>query len=429
MTTLFTNIKGLVGAYTTNKVPSILAGADQAQLPVIHDAWLLVTDGVIAGFGSMADGYHHHAAAMAHTTEVIDASGQFLLPGFVDSHTHLVFAGSREAEFEMRIQGLTYQQIAEKGGGILNSARAMASATEDELLEAAAYRLASLVKKGTVAIEIKSGYGLSYEAERKMLRVARRLAQLFPITIKTTFLGAHAVPKSYPDSDAYLADVLEWLPRLHAEGLVDYVDVFCEDRYFSPTQADAIMKAGAALGLPAKIHGNQLAVSGGVQVAVANGALTVDHLEQITDVEIEVLKGGKTLPVLLPGCSFFIGIPYGPARRLLDAGLPVVLASDYNPGSCPSGNIPFLLSLATTQLKMSTAEAINAVTVNGAAALELNQSHGSIAVGRPANLILTAPMPSLSFLPYAFGQGAELIDKVMLNGEWFNEADVLAQLG
>lgn len=388
------------------------------QLSILPNAWLLIEEDKIAAIGTMDQGYSHHAASLSHVTEVVDAHGCYVFPGFIDSHTHLVHAGTRESEFEDRIRGLSYQDIANKGGGILNSAQKLQHATEDELYQEAAQRLEAVIKMGTTALEIKSGYGLSYEAERKMLIVIKRLKQNYPISIKATFLGAHAVPRSYPSKDAYFQDVLSWLPELHAQGLVDYVDIFCEQNYFSPEQASTLMLLATSLGLKSKIHANQLAVSGGVQAAVHAGALSADHLEQIGEEEILALQSGHTLPVLLPGCSFFLGIPYAPARKLINANLPVVIASDYNPGSCPSANPHFLLSLACTQLRMTPAEAINALTINAAAALELSDQ-GAIAPGNRASLWLSNQMPSVAYLPYSFGSGASMVDRVMINGQWW----------
>ncbi len=413
---LITNLKGIIGAYG-GSVPRLLKGADQDQIPILTDAWLHIKDGKVAEMGKMQDGLPTETSL---NREVHDGTGRWAFPGFVDSHTHLVFAGSREAEFEDRIRGLTYQEIAARGGGILNSAAKLQATPEDDLYLAACARLDQVIRMGTTAIEIKSGYGLTLADELKMLRVIRRLADNFPIRIKATFLGAHAVPRSFPDRATYLKDVLSWIPIVAAEGLADYVDIFCEANYFTIQDAAAVIETGAKHGLRAKIHGNQLAISGGVQVAVNHGALSVDHLEQIGEEEIESLKLGHTLPVLLPGCSFFIGIPYAPARKLLNAGLPVVIASDYNPGSCPSGNMPLLWSLACTQLRMTPAEAINAMTLNAAAALELEDSHGSITLGRPANLWLSAPIPSWQFLPYHYGTGAQMVERVMVDGAWYN---------
>lgn len=410
---LITNLAGIVGCYKQGHKPERLAGKALDQIPVVESGWITIADGQIADFGTM------DACPDQQGYQIVDATGQWAFPGFQDSHTHLVFAGTRVGEFEDRIRGLTYQQIAAKGGGILNSAARLADTEEDELYHQSAKRLDQVIRMGTTTIEIKSGYGLSLDAELKMLRVIKRLKDTFPITIKATYLGAHAVPKHYNSKADYLNDVLDWMDEVASHQLADFVDIFCEQNYFSVEDARSIIRKGHQLGLRAKIHGNQLAVSGGVQVAVTEGALSVDHLEQITEEEIRVLKTGQTMPVLLPGCSYFINIPYAPARQLIDADLPVVLATDYNPGSCPSGNVPFLLSLACTQLRMTPAEALNAVTINGAAALGLEKTHGGITVGQQADLWLSKPMPGWQNLMYDFGIGAQLVDRVMVNGQWY----------
>jgi imidazolonepropionase len=408
---LISNLQGIIGVYN-NTPPKLLSGAAMDHLPVLNNAWILIRGGKVEDYGPMS------TLPASIDAEWVDGAGRWLFPGFIDSHTHLVFAASREKEFEARIRGLSYQEIANQGGGILNSAKRLQETPEEVLYEDAAQRLDQLVRMGTTAIEIKSGYGLTLAAELKMLRVIQQLKNNFPVEIKSTFLGAHAVPKSYLDRSAYLADVLSWIPTIAQEGLSDYIDVFCETNYFSPDDAIAIIKAGAEHGLKAKIHANQLAISGGVQVGVNYNALTVDHLEQIGDSEIEALKSGTCLPVLLPGCSFFLGIPYAPARKLIDAGLGFAIASDYNPGTCPSGNMPFLLSLACTQLKLTPAEAFNATTINAAAALELTA--GTICKQQDADLWLSTTLPSWECVPYYFGNGNNLVDRVMVKGQWYN---------
>jgi imidazolonepropionase len=342
-----------------------------------------------------------------------------VLPSFVDSHTHLVYAASREQEFVDRIKGLTYEEISARGGGILNSAKKMQDADEDYLFETALQRLQEVIHLGTGAIEIKSGYGLSLESELKMLRVIRRLKETQPIDIKATFLGAHSIPMQYrSDRKAYMDIVLnEMLPRVVEEGLADYIDVFCEKVAFSVEETKAVLEAGQKYGLPAKIHTNQFFSLGGIEAAVAYGAKSVDHLEVVNDNEIAALKESDTIAALLPSAPFFLNQGhYPPARKLLEAGIPVALASDYNPGTTPSGNMPFVLSLACINLRMLPIEAINAATINGAAAIDLSERCGSLHVGKDANLFISHPIPSIDFLPYAFG--SNLVDRVMLKGSW-----------
>lgn len=409
-TLLIRNIKGLVQA---ERQPRLEArGAAMAELPVLEHAFLLAENGLIRDFGPMSD-------CPESADETLDATGRFVFPGWCDSHTHLIFAASREGEFVQRIRGVSYEEIARQGGGILNSARRLQDCPEDELLESAWGRLQEVIALGTAAIEIKSGYGLSTESELKMLRVARRLRDISPIPIKTTFLGAHALPAAYKTNRAAYLDLLvqEMLPRIAEEGLADYCDVFCERGFFTVEETDRILKAAWTYGLKPKIHANQLDYSGGVQVGVANNAVSVDHLEHCGDAEIEALRRSQTMPTLLPSCSFFIGIPYAPARRLIEAGLPVALASDYNPGSTPSGNMQFVVSLACIQMKMLPEEAIQAATLNGARAMELERTVGTITPGKIAHFFITKPMPSLAFLPYSFG--SQLIESVVLNGELY----------
>ncbi|HNB80655.1 MAG TPA: imidazolonepropionase [Chitinophagaceae bacterium] len=392
--------------------PERIKGKDMRHLPVMENAWLLVEDGIIHSFGSMQQ------VPDVHSDLEIDAKNGWLLPAWCDSHTHLVFAHSREHEFVDRIHGLSYEEIARRGGGILNSAKRLHDCPETELFEKAWQRLDEVRQTGTGAIEIKSGYGLYPEAELKMLRVIRNLKEKSDLDIKATFLAAHAYPIEYRENhEAYLKIVLEeTLPRVADEGLADYIDVFCEKGFFSVEETDRILEAGSRYGLKAKIHANQLYNSGGVQVGVKHQAISVDHLETMDDAEIDCLLGSNTIPTLLPGAAFFLAMHYQPARKLIDAGLPVALASDYNPGSCPSGNMNLILTLACTQMKMTPEEAIHACTINGAAAMELSHRLGSLAVGMQANLLLTKPIPSLAYLPYAFG--VNVIDKVMLKGKF-----------
>jgi imidazolonepropionase len=380
------------------------------DLPVINDAWLLAENGRIAAFGTMAE-------CPGRADTMLDATGRFVFPSWCDSHTHIVFAATREEEFVDRIRGLSYEEIARRGGGILNSARKMQAATEDDLLAGARERLQEVISMGTGAIEIKSGYGLTPESELKMLRVIRRLRDESPIPVKATFLGAHAVPLEYKDRrNDYISLIInEMLPEVAGEGLADYCDVFCDKGFFTPEETDKILKSAATYGLKAKIHANELGITGGVQVGVANGALSVDHLEYTGREEIEALRNSNTIPVLLPNCAFFLGIPYPDARGMIDAGLQVALASDFNPGSAPSGNMPFVVSLACIRMKMMPEEAINAATIVGARAMELEKEMGTLAVGKRANLWISRPMNTLAVLPYHFG--SNLVEKVILNGQ------------
>lgn len=405
---LIRNIKCLVQAET--KLRSVVKGADMADLPVLNDAFLLIENERIASFGPMSK-------CPDRADKVLDVSDRMVLPCWCDSHTHIVFAASREEEFVDRIRGLSYEEIARRGGGILNSARRLREVPEDVLFESAWRRLQEVIGYGTGAIEIKSGYGLTLESEIKMLRVIRRLKAASPIPVKATFLGAHAVPVEYKDRrEAYIDLVInKMLPLVAEEGLAEYCDVFCDKGFFTPEETAQIMEAGWRYGLKPKIHANELGYTGGVQAGVAGKAVSVDHLEYTGDAEIETLKQSETLPTLLPSCAFFLGIPYAPARKMIDAGLPVVLATDYNPGSSPSGKMPFVISLACIKMKMSPEEAINAATINGACAMELEQEYGSIAVGKVANLIISEPIPSLAYIPYAFG--SKVVERVVLQGK------------
>lgn len=405
---LIRNIKSLVQAEVIPR--SVVKGADMAALPVVNDAFLLIEHERIAAFGPMSQ-----CPERADTT--LDASGRMVFPGWCDSHTHLVYAASREEEFVDRIRGLSYEEIARRGGGILNSARRLRETPEDILFKDAWARLQEVIGYGTGAIEIKSGYGLSLESELTMLRVVRRLKERSPIPVKATFLGAHAVPMEYKERRGAYIDLIvnEMLPQIAAEGLADYCDVFCDKGFFTPEETEQILKAGWKHGLKPKIHANELGYTGGVQVGVANKAVSVDHLEYTGDAEIEVLSKSDTLPALLPSCAFFLGIPYPPARKMMDAGLPVVLATDYNPGSSPSGKMPFVISLACIQMKMLPEEAINAATINGARAMELESEYGSIAVGKMANVFISSPIPSFAYLPYSFG--SNLVETVVLRGK------------
>jgi imidazolonepropionase len=403
---LINNIRGLVQVREATLAP--IAGAAMAELPSIHNAYLYIKDGRIAGYGAM----DQQPALQADQT--IDATGRFVFPSFVDSHTHLVFAASREEEFVLKIKGVTYAEIAAKGGGILNSARRLRQMSEDELFERSLPRALEIIKTGTGAVEIKSGYGLTTHDELKMLRVARRIGSETPLTVRTTFLGAHAVPTGMTKEDYVKLVIEEMIPAVAEARLADYTDVFCEEGFFSVMDTERISEAGKRYGLKPRIHANQLHNSGGVQIGVKTGALSVDHLEQIGDAEIAALKNSSVMPTALPGAAFFLGLSFPPARRMLDAGLPLAIASDYNPGSAPSGNMPLMVALSCIRMKLTPEEAINAATINTAAALELLPTHGSITIGKPANVFITHPIPSVAFLPYAFG--STLIDTVILNG-------------
>lgn len=412
MRTLIRNIKKLYGITETSLTKK--SGAEMQQFSFIENAWLLIENKRILDFGTMPEAGQQQPAM--DTDKVIDASGKMVLPAFVDSHTHLVFPASREEEFVMKIQGKSYEEIAAAGGGILNSANKLALTGEDALFDSAVNRLQEVIAKGTGALEIKSGYGLSLEGELKMLRVIKKLKEISPTPIRATFLGAHAIPTAFKnDRQGYINQLLnEMLPNIAAEGLADFIDVFCEKGFFSPEETLQIIEAGAKYDLPAKIHANQMGLSGGVQAAVAGNALSADHLEHLSEVEINLLKNARTMPVALPNCSLFLRMPYTPARAIIQAGLPLALASDYNPGSAPSGDMRMVISLACIQMKMMPEEAFNAATINGAYALNWSHDLGSITKGKLANLIITKPIPSLQWIPYAFT--SEWIDKVMING-------------
>jgi len=388
-----------------------LKGKHLSQLPSLENAYLYAENGVIKQFGP------DHECTIDRADEVIDCSGKMVLPAFCDSHTHLVFAAWRENEFVDRINGLTYEEIANRGGGILNSAARLQSTSEEQLFEQALERLHEVIRMGTGAIEIKSGYGLTVEAELKMLRVIRRLREQNIIPVKASFLGAHAMPAEYKmNRPGYIKLLTEtMLPQIAAEGLADYVDVFCDRGFYTVEETDLILSAAAKFGLKPKIHANELDYSGGIQVGVKHKAVSVDHLEYTGPAEIEVLAGSQTIATILPSTAFFLGLPYAPARSMIENGLCVALASDYNPGSSPSGNISFIISLACIKLKMLPEEAINAVTINGAAAMELSNLVGSITLQKSANLIITKPVSSLAYLPYAFG--SPWIEKVILQGK------------
>ncbi|MFZ4543048.1 MAG: imidazolonepropionase [Saprospiraceae bacterium] len=407
---LLYNIKGLV-AGTNNK--KVLKGAEMSEINLIENAWLQISEGKIVGFGEMS-------TCPEQINNSYDATGRFVLPSWCDSHSHIVFAGSREMEFVDKIKGIPYEEIARRGGGILNSAEKLAHADESELYDNAYERIFEVIASGTGALEIKSGYGLSEAAELKMLRVIRKLKENLPIPIKATFLGAHTFPTAYKqDHESYLKLIIDkMLPSIAAEGLADYIDVFCEKVAFSAEETGRIIEAGAKYGLKAKIHTNQFNSIGGIETSIKHNAVSVDHLEVMSENEIEVLAKSTTIATLLPTAPFFINDPnFPPARKLITAVVPIALASDYNPGSSPGGNMNFVLSLACIKLRMTPEEAINAATLNGAAAMEISEKYGSIVPGKIANLMVTKKIPSLAYLPYKFSSNQ--IEKVMLSGIWY----------
>lgn len=409
MKTLFKNIKELVQVRETQM--SFLSGSEMSTLPTIKNAFLVVDNDVISDFGEMKN------CPEIKDVKVVDATGRLILPSWCDSHTHIVYAGTRETEFVDRINGLSYEEIAQRGGGILNSAKQLQATSEEELYLQSKKRLEEVIKLGTGAIEIKSGYGLTLEAELKMLRVIQRLKSDYPLPIKSTFLGAHALPKSFKNNKEGYVKLLvdEMIPTVAEAQLAEFIDVFCETGYFSIEDTGRILEAGLRYGLVPKIHVNQFTAIGGVQVAVKHRALSVDHLEEMREEDIAALQNTKTMPVALPGCSYFLGIPYTPAREMIDAGLPLALATDYNPGSAPSGNMNFVVSTACVKMKMTPEEAINAVTINGAYAMGLEQQVGSISRGKFANLIVTKPISSYNVIPYSFGN--HHIESVYVKGE------------
>ena len=423
MKLLVKNIGTLAGL-NTERLRS-RCGAETAVLPSINDAWLEVTDGIITDFGTRNEAPSSvccDAIAKPGTkdceakgTVVIDAEGGTVMPSFCDSHTHLVYAASREQEFVDKINGLSYAEIARRGGGILNSADRLHDLSEQELYEQSMPRVHEIIRKGTGTVEIKSGYGLSVEDELKMLRVIRRIKETAPLKVMSTFLGAHAVARGMSQETYVDLVIHEMLPAVAAEGLADFIDVFCDEGFFTPEETSRILEAGARYGLKAKIHGEELAPSGGVEVAVKHKALSVDHLESMTDEDIEMLRSSETMPTALPGTSFFLNMPFAPARKMISAGLPVAIASDYNPGSTPSGDMKFAVSLACIKMRLQPEEAINAATINGAAAMGLSDHYGSIAKGMVANFFITEPIPSVAFMPYAYT--TPVINRVFLAGK------------
>lgn len=410
---LITNIKQLFQVEISNEQQSKktwIAGSDMSNLPYVNNAYILIENDTIADFGSMEE-------CPARADKTINAFGKTVLPTWCDSHTHIVYAKSREKEFVMRIEGKTYAEIASSGGGILNSAFTLNNTSEEQLFEDALMRVHEVIGYGTGALEIKSGYGLTIASELKILRVIKRLKETVDIPIKATFLGAHAIPLAFKNHrNDYIKQITDqMLPRIADEGLADYIDVFCDTGFFTVVESDIILAAGVKYGLIPKVHANELDYSGGVQLGVKHKAISVDHLECVGEAEINALLDTTTMPTLLPSTAFFLNLEYAPARQLIDAGLPVALASDYNPGTTPSGKIPFVLSLACLKMNMLPEEAVNAATLNSAYAMGINTTHGSIMVGKKANLIITKNIPSLAYLPYSFG--SDLIDKVIINGK------------
>ncbi|HNS29004.1 MAG TPA: imidazolonepropionase [Tenuifilaceae bacterium] len=410
MELIIQNIKKLV--QVEDEPREKVAGKEMSVLNCIDNAYLIIKDGLISDFGAMAN-----QPAVSPNAKVINAEGKMVFPSFCDSHTHLVYAGSREIEYIDKIRGLSYEEIAKKGGGILNSAKLLHNTSEDELYAQSLERVNEIISLGTGAVEIKSGYGLTVEDELKMLRVIRRLKDTTPITIMSTFLGAHAVPAGYKGRQTEYVDLIinEMIPRVAAEELADYIDVFCDKGFFTVDETERMLMAGMKYGLRAKIHANELEYSGGIQVGVKYGALSVDHLEFTGEAEIKTLLNSETMPTLLPGAAFFLGMEYPPARKMIDAGLPLAMASDYNPGSSPSGDMKFVMSLGCIIMRLLPEEVINAVTINSAYAMGISHTHGSIARGKVANVFITKPIPSYEFMPYAYT--SRLIDTVILNGE------------
>lgn len=409
MQTLIINIKELLQVRETNV--DKVSGKEMAILPSVKNAFLLLENDVISDFGSMEN------CPKINADKTIDASGKIVLPTWCDSHTHIVYAGNREQEFVDRINGLTYEEIANRGGGILNSAKKLNETSEAEIYNQSKKRLEEVISQGTGAVEIKSGYGLTVEGELKMLRVIKKLAANYPIAIKSTFLGAHAFPMAYKENHSGYIDLIinEMLPKIAEENLADYIDAFLETGYFSVEETQRIMEAGKQYGLRSKIHVNQFTAINGIAACVKHNALSVDHLEIVSDEDIEALKNSETIAVALPSCSYFISIPYTPARKIMQAGLPLALASDFNPGTTPSGNMNFVVATACIKMKMTPEEAINAATINGAYAMGLSETHGSITVGKKANIIITKPLNSFYEIPYCFA--SNLIEQVIINGK------------
>ena len=415
MSILIENIKELIQIESSPKL--LVKGKHMARLDTVKDAFLYINNGIISAFGSMSELNKQELLFETQDVRVVDAIGKMVFPSFVDSHTHLVYPASREIEYIDKIKGLSYEEIARRGGGILNSAKLMLEATEDKLVEDALRRLEEIANYGTGAVEIKSGYGLTVESEIKMLRVIKKLKQISPITIKSTFLGAHSIPVEYRGNQTKYVDIVinEMLPRVAEENLADYIDVFCDTGFFTVEDTDRILEAGLKYGIRGKIHANELDYSGGIQIGVKHNALSVDHLEFTDEEEIEALLKSETMPTVLPGAAFFLGMKYAPVRKMIDAGLPIALASDFNPGSSPSGNMQLIVSMASILYKMLPEEAINATTINTAYAMGISDMLGSIAVGKKANVFITKDIPTYEYLPYYYGTNK--VDKIILNGE------------
>lgn len=409
MRTLITNIKSLVQVEQTPRIA--VCGQDMSSINCIDNAYLIIEDDKIADFGTMSQLQDTNA------DKIIDAKNRFVLPSFCDSHTHLVYSGSREIEYIDKIKGLSYEEIAKRGGGILNSAKRLQQASEEELYEDAMQRLEEIKSYGTGAVEIKSGYGLTTEAELKMLRVIRKLKENSPLTIKANFLGAHGVPMEYRGKQGEFVDLVinEMIPRVVEEGLADFIDVFCDTGFFTVEETDKMLFAGVKNGLIPKIHANELDYSGGIQVGVKYNALSVDHLECVGEAEIQCLKASQTMPTILPGAAFFLNMPYSPARTMINAGLPVAMASDFNPGSSPSGNMQMVLTFACVNYKLTPQEALNATTINSAYAMGISETHGSFARGKQANFYITKDIPTIEYIPYYYGTNK--VERVFLNGK------------
>lgn len=409
MRTLVTNIKSLI--QVEENPCEAVCGAAMAEVKSLDNAYLIVEDDKIADFGKMED------LKETSADKIVDAKQRFVLPSFCDSHTHLVYAGSREIEYIDKIRGLSYEEIAKRGGGILNSAKRLQEASEDQLFEDAMKRLEEIASMGTGAVEIKSGYGLTTEAELKMLRVIRRLKEASPLTIRANFLGAHGVPMEYRGNQGAFVDLVieEMIPLVAKEGLADFIDVFCDTGFFTVEETDRMLEAGVRHGMIPKIHANELDYSGGIEVGVKYGALSVDHLECVGDKEIAALKSSKTMPTILPGAAFFLNMPYSPARKMIEAGLPVAMASDFNPGSSPSGNMQMVMTFACVNYRLTPQEALNATTINSAYAMGLSKTHGSIARGKQANFYITKDIPTLEYIPYYYGTNK--VERVFLNGK------------
>jgi imidazolonepropionase len=411
-------IKNISCLVQTEDIPKqMVCGSDMSRIGTLRDTYLYMKDGIISDFGKMSDFSSDKIGFNENDTEILDATGKYVFPSFCDSHTHIVYAGSRETEYSDKIRGLSYEEIARRGGGILNSAKLLHDTSEEELYRQSLLRINEIISLGTGAVEIKSGYGLNTVDELKMLRVIKRLKNNLPVEVKATFLGAHAVPAEYKGRREEYVDLIinEMIPVVASESLAEFIDVFCDDGFFSAEDTERILMAGIKYGLIPKIHANELGFSGGIQTGVKYNALSVDHLECTGDDEINRLLGSGTMPTLLPGAAFFLGLNDPPARKMIDAGLPLALASDYNPGSSPSGNMKLVMSLGCIRLKMLPEEVINAVTVNSAYAMGISDTHGSVAKGKVANVFITKEIPSYEFMPYAFG--SNLIDTVILKGK------------